>query len=182
MGCALSPSAVRDEPQIYLSQNSQEGDEGDRRSKSDRGDLLARFFWETGHDCIMDVQVTNLDAKSYQNRSPASILSQMERNKKRKYLAGCSEQRRHFSPLIVSLDGIFGFEANNIVKRLSGMIARKWHKPYSWVCAFVRGRLSIAVIREVNRCIRGSRVPAKFMSLERPLWEDGSGLGGDWGH
>ena len=41
---------------------------------------------------------------------------------------------------------------------------------------FVRTRLSMAVERATNRCIRGSRIPATLMSLARPHWEDGAGL------
>ena len=180
MSSALTPSAVRDEPSIYISQNAQEGEEGHVSLKSNRGDLLVRGLWERGTDCILDVQVTNLDASTYSGKDAMKVIGQMERKKRKKYGEGCSDQRRHFTPFVTSTDGMVGSAGQETMKQIAGFLAQKWRKPYSQVCGFVRGRISVAISRATNRCVRGSRVPSQCMSHTRPHWEDGSGLGYGW--
>jgi hypothetical protein len=48
-------------------------------------------FWARGTDCILDVRVTNTDAKSYSKRDPAKVLEPQEKEKKRKYLEAYSK-------------------------------------------------------------------------------------------
>jgi hypothetical protein len=105
------------------------------------------------------------------------VLAAHEREKKKKYLADCLNQRRHFTPFVVSIDGLIGREANTLLKKISSLWATKASKSYSEVCGFVKARLSIAIVRATNRCLRGSRIPTSRMSNSRPLWEDGAGLG-----
>ena len=71
---------------------------------ADRGDLLVRGFWEKSTDTIIDVRVTNLDSKSYKNLSPKKALERQEKEKKKKYCKPCENQRRHFTPFVVSTD------------------------------------------------------------------------------
>jgi hypothetical protein len=47
------------------------------------------------------VRITDLDAKSNLSTAPMKALAAHEREKKRKHLDPCLEQRRHFSPFIV---------------------------------------------------------------------------------
>jgi hypothetical protein len=139
--------------------------------------ILVRGFWARGTDCIIDVRVTNADAKSQRQKDPAKVLSQHEREKKRKYLEPCLAQRRHFTPFVVSTDGMLGREATFFIRRLSSILAEKWHQPYSVVCGFIKSRLSIAIARATHLCLRGSRIPTGQISNKRPLWEDRAGLG-----
>ena len=85
-------------------------------------------------------------------------------------------QRRHFTPFVLSTDGIFGFEARALLKRLAVLLAEKWNKPYPSVMGFINARMSIATVRATNRCVRGSRITACRMS-QRFHWEGGAGLG-----
>jgi hypothetical protein len=182
---ALVPSAVRDEPRIYPCRPAvpppQKEPDPVRRINSlvddDRGDILVRGFWARGTDCIIDVRVTNTDAKSQRHKDPDKILAQHEREKKRKYLEPCLKQRRHFTPFVVSTDGLLGREATLFLKRLASVLSDKWHQPYSVVCGFVRSRMSIAIARATHMCLRGSRVPTSQMCNRRPQWEDRAGLG-----
>jgi hypothetical protein len=75
-----------------------------RTGDKDRGDLLIRGFWARGTDAIVDVRVTDTDAKSYCSPNPHKVLAQQERKKKKKYLTACLEQRRHFTPFVVSTE------------------------------------------------------------------------------
>ena len=143
--------------------------------KEDRGDLLIRGLWAIGTDCIIDVRVTDTDAKSYRSKDPAKVLEAQEREKKKKYLQACLGQRRHFTPFVVSTDGLLGKEAKTLLRKLSALLAEKWEKPYSQVCGFVNARMSIAIVRATHLCLRGSRTPTSRMS-RRPQWEGRAGL------
>jgi hypothetical protein len=62
------------------------------------------------------------------------VLESHEREKKKRYLEPCLEQRQHFSPFVMSTNGMIGREARFILKRLSACLAKKWEKPYSDMC------------------------------------------------
>jgi hypothetical protein len=188
---ALTPSAVRVEPLIQLDSSTSTGskapttpsdnppaspdtDYSDHDGK--RGDLLVRGLFQRGMDCIIDVRVTDLDAKSYRNQDPAKVLANQEKQKKSKYLQECLQQRRAFVPFVVSTDGMLGYEANNLLRQVSRKLANKWRLPYSKVCSIVRTRVGIAIVRATHLCLRGSRQPASQIS-RKLLWEDGAGTG-----
>jgi hypothetical protein len=84
--------------------------------------------------------VTDTDAKLYRSRDPhKKVLATQEREKKKKYLQSCLEQRRHFTPFVVSTDGLFGRETGELLKRLSFLrLADKWERLYLVVRGFVR--------------------------------------------
>ena len=123
---------------------------------------------------LIDVRVTNLDSKFYKNLPPKKALERKEKEKKN--CKPCENHLRHFTPFAVSTDGMFGFEARAFLKRLAKLLAEKWEKPYPTVRGFINARMSIALVRATNRCIRGSRIPASNMS-NRFRWEEGAGLG-----
>jgi hypothetical protein len=182
---ALVPSAVRVEPMIHSRRTAEETKAKEpkspvqrlsRSSDEERGDLLIRGFWARGTDVIVDVRVTDTDAKSYRSRDPHKVLASQEREKKKKYLQSCLDQRKHFTPFVVSTDGLIGREAGELLKRLSLRLADKWERPYSVVRGFVSARMSIAIVRATHLCLRGSRVPLSQIS-RRPQWEDRAGLG-----
>jgi hypothetical protein len=188
-GKAMTPSAIRDEPLIRPGRVAEKtttcpttgidltsSKEKDATGESDRGDLLLRGFWARGTDCIVDVRVTDTDAKSYCKRDPDKILESGEKLKKKKYLEACLEQRRHFTPFVCSVDGLLGREAKTFAKRLAAKLAKKWQRSYSQTCGYVNARLSIAIIRATHLCLRGSRIPTSKISTKFPQWEDGAGL------
>jgi hypothetical protein len=142
----------------------------------ERGDLLVRGLWQQGSDTILDVRVTDLDCKSQAKTDPSLVLARHERQKKKKYAQDCLEQRRTFSPFVISTDGLLGFEANNTLKQLARHLAKKWSKDYSAVCGMVKARISIASARTSHLCLRGSRVHLDKISY-RLQWNDGAGLG-----
>jgi hypothetical protein len=75
--------------------------------------------------------VTDTDAKSYRSQDPHKVLATQEREKK-KYLQSCLEQRKHFTPFVVSTDELIGREAGELLRRLSLRLTdRRWERPYS---------------------------------------------------
>lgn len=75
------------------------------RNNCDEGrgsDILIRGFWVRGMDCIINVQIAGVDGKSNRSEDPAKVLAAHEREKKKKLVEACLEQRpRCFSPFVV---------------------------------------------------------------------------------
>jgi hypothetical protein len=185
---ALYTSAVRVEPLIQMDSAAAGADKAKQPTTSDnnpprklaakdgdRGDILIRGLFERGKETIIDVRVTDTDAASYRNKDPDKVLATQEKEKKRKYLQPCLDQRRSFVPFVVSTDGMLGFEANNLIKCLARKLAAKWKLPYSVMCGLLRSRVSIAIARATHLCIRGSRINANQIS-RRVQWDDAAGV------
>ena len=141
---AFIPSAVRDEPAIHPCRVAE--NEAVQTDNQDRGDILIRGLWEKGTDCIIDVRVTDTNAPSAINKDPHTVLETHEREKKRKYLKACQDQRRHFTPFVVSCDGLMGKEADALLRNLAERFGKKTGKSYSETCGFLRACLSIAIV------------------------------------
>jgi hypothetical protein len=118
----LFPSAVHNKPRIHTSCPAEKTDSDEpsnpvsrnlcKSRGKERGNVLIRGFWTHRTDCIIDVRVTDTDAKkSNLSRDPAKVLEAHKREKKRKYLKDCLEQRHHFTPFVVSTDGLISREA-----------------------------------------------------------------------
>ena len=76
-----------------------------------RSDTLCNGFWGHGNTqtaAIVDVRVTDLDAPSHCNRADEKVLESQEKQNKMKYLEPCFNQRRSFTPFVVSTDGLLG--------------------------------------------------------------------------
>jgi hypothetical protein len=108
--------------------------------------VLIHGLWARGTDCIIDVRITDVDAKSNLSKHSEKVLIVHEKEKKKKYLEACLEQRRHFTPFVVSTDGLLGKEAKTLLKKILALLAKKWEKLYSEVCGYVNARMSIAIV------------------------------------
>jgi hypothetical protein len=139
---AIIPSAVRNEPFIPASFPAVKMPELDphdqpavsrnlQKSRGEiRGDVSIRGLWNRGTDCIIDVRVTDTDAKSNLSKDPAKVLEAHEKENKKKYLKAFLEQRSYFTSFVVSTDGLIGKEAKTLLKKLSTLLAEKWGKSY----------------------------------------------------
>jgi hypothetical protein len=127
-------------------------------------------------DTIIDIRVIDTDAKSYNSRAAERVLKSAEKVKKNKYLEHCLQQRRAFTPFVISVDGLLRYEAKNLLKRLAIHLSEKWMKPYSVTCGLVKSRISLACVRATHQCLRGSHT--SFRTISREIqWEDGTGMG-----
>lgn len=168
MGEALAPSHVRDEP--YLIGRNRDRDRpppegpdppllpGEVRPPDLRGDIACHSFWSRGKECIFDVSVCDTDCKSYLGKDPERVLYGREKIKRQRYGGVCHEQRRHFTPLVYSVDGMVAEEAKRAAKRLGRLLSEKWRRVHSACCGYVSARLSIALVRTTSLCLRNSRV------------------------
>jgi hypothetical protein len=173
---ALTPSAVTDEPLIHSGRDTQQRAHGlgNEVPPESRGDVSAHGFWKRGTTAIFDVRITDTDAPTYRNQDPVKVLASHEKLKKDKYLDKCLERRRQFTPLVFSVDGLRGREADAAAKRLAALLAAKWNRAYSDVCNYVRSRLAIALVRSTSMCLRGARDPTARAT--QPTWENGAGF------
>jgi hypothetical protein len=121
------------------------------------GDKGIRGFWSHGRECIFDIRITNTDSRSHRNRDASKVLASQEKEKKDKYERACREQRKDFSPLVYSIDGMAGPKTRAAERRLAARFAWKWKREYSEMVGFVRTRMSLAVVRANSLMWRGSR-------------------------
>ena len=190
-GKAFTPDHVRDDPLIYSGRAMSRTKHKPAGSKlttppdrtaaapevtEQKGDLLIRDLWQQGTDSVHDMRVVNTGALSYVHRSPEKCLHEAKRGKKKMYLEACLQQHRQFYPFVALMDGLLGVEATATLKRTASRLATKWRQPYSKTCGYVKSRVAINLVRATHRCLRGFRVPAHRISMQRPQWEDGAGL------
>lgn len=171
---ALKPSLVTDEPLIHSCRTT-EGQVGNVPRPELRGDVAAHGFWKSGSTCIFDVRVVNTEAKSYNKKDADKVLAMHEREKQKKYEAACHERRREFTPLVFSVDGLRSVKTEAACKRLASLLSKKWSKPYSVTCAYVRSRLSVALCRTATMLLRSGRDSQARLN-SAPV-ADGAGLG-----
>ena len=74
----MPSSAICKEPLIHTSNgrtdNAKPQSESTSSHEDERGDILIRGFWHRGTDCILDVRITDVDAKSCLKRDPAKVI------------------------------------------------------------------------------------------------------------
>jgi hypothetical protein len=132
-GKAFTPSAIRDESLIHGNGTEKvkpcpTNQAGNNKPVKRITSIETQGFWACRMECIVDVQVTDTYANSYQARDPSSVLKLQE--KKQNYLTACLEQYCHFTPFMVLTDGMMGHEASTFAKHLPAKLAEKWQKPY----------------------------------------------------
>lgn len=67
-------------------------------------------------DCVIDVWITDVDAKSNRFKDPAKVSAAHERKKMKKHLRACLKQSCHFSPFVVSADGLLGKSSQDVAE------------------------------------------------------------------
>jgi hypothetical protein len=143
-------------------------------ANENRGDVAVDGFWKHGRRCIFDVRITDTETRSTRNRDPSKVLNKCEKLKKDKHLHACLQQRREFTPLVYSVDGMSGRETRQAERRIAGALGHKWHREYSEMVAFVRARMALAVVRSNSLLLRGSRV----CRSRYPLIDEGAAMEG----
>jgi hypothetical protein len=82
----------------------------------ERGDVGCFGFWADGCETIFDLRVTDTDDKSYLPIEVSKDLACQENEKKGEYLNSCHEMRKDFKPMVYSVDGVAGREAQSAEK------------------------------------------------------------------
>jgi hypothetical protein len=140
------------------------------------GNASCHGFWEHSHTIIFDMSIMDTDARSYQEKEFTKVFEQHKKENKDKYLQNCLEMWKDLTPMVYSVDGIAGHEAQNVEKRLATHLAGKWNCEYSQMVYYVRVRMAIAVVQAISLLVCGSWDQQQFQC---PLIPDGAALG-DW--
>ena len=98
------------------------------------------------------MRVANKYPPSGLSINPKKCLETSYEEKKSNYLVACLKQRRHFTPFVVSVDGLLGVEADEILKRISSRLEKKWKETYSCTCGYVKSRVVITLVRATHCC------------------------------
>ena len=88
---------------------------------------MIRDLWTQGTDSIHNINVVNTDTVSYQAQNPENCMDTADREKKKKHLHACLNERRHFAPLVASVNVLLGVEAEATLRRISIHLAQKWN-------------------------------------------------------
>ena len=89
---ALQASPVTYEPMINKGRvpnaNQDQATEGtcNQAGNETRGNVLVHGLWETGRGCVLDICISDTDAKSYADKTPKTVLENHAKRKKAKYL------------------------------------------------------------------------------------------------
>jgi hypothetical protein len=123
-----------------------------------RLDVRARSFWRDGQQAFFDIRVTNADCDSQKDKPLKTILRKHEEEKKRSYNPRVMEiEQGTFTPIVLTIKGVMGPEANQYHKTLAEKISLKTGERYDDVTRLVRVKTSFLVLRASLLCLRGSR-------------------------
>uniref|UniRef100_A0A1X7TJ15 Uncharacterized protein n=1 Tax=Amphimedon queenslandica TaxID=400682 RepID=A0A1X7TJ15_AMPQE len=73
------------------------------------------------------------------------------------------------TPLCLTVDGVMGSEMRSFIDRLADCLSVRWDLHYSVTVNWVRTKLSFALLRATNLCIRGTRSKWRGMTIEDGL-------------
>ena len=147
-----------------------------KEATEQKGDLIIHDLWQNGTDSVYYTFVLNTDVKSHSAKTPEKCLQEAERANNKIYLDTCLQQRRRFSPFVASFGGLMGVEATTTPRRIASRFATKLRQTYSRTCGYIKCRVYINLVRAMQRCIWGSRVPYHKISVQSPQWEDSNGI------
>ena len=88
-------------------------------------------FWETGQNTIFDMRITDIRIRSYRNKDLTKSLAAQEKEEKDKHLASLHTQRKDFTTMVYTVDGIAGREAQIVEKCLALFLVEKWRQECS---------------------------------------------------
>ena len=77
--------------------------------------------------------------------------------KKRKYNERILQvENGSFTPLVFSVNGRMGKEANKCYSGIAEKLAKKRYEPYSVTMSWIRRKISFSMMKSIIMCIRGS--------------------------
>ena len=127
-----------------------------------RLDISAVGVWGAMQRAFFDVRVTNPLAPSYAQRNLDQHLKNEEQSKKNDYNRRVLEvERGTFTPLVFSISGGCGKEADTLLKRLTEKLSAATKSSPSGVMNFLRTTISFALLRLNHVCLRGERKKKK---------------------
>ena len=117
---------------------------------------MIRGLWDRQAEAIIDVKLGDADADSYKYEPTAALLAWWETIKKDKHGKHCHDQRKHFSPFVLSVDGMLGREALVVLANLNQIMAAKMDEPILHVWGWINGGISISFVISYSHMICGA--------------------------
>ena len=108
---------------------------------------MIQVLWDQQTDVITDVKLDNSDADTYIFEPMEALLYRWEKINKYKHGKHCQDQQKHFSPIIISVNGMLGRESLVVLANLSRLMAVKMDEPISHVQGWINGQIEISVAR-----------------------------------
>ena len=133
---------------------------GSNKAPDARLDIRARGFWEREQSALFDIRVCHPNADSYKNLSPEQIYKLQENDKKRLTSSRVLEvERSTFAPLVftIPLEACLTPECQRYHSCLAELLAVKKQESYVSTIAWIRTRVSFAILRSALVCLRSSR-------------------------
>jgi len=123
-----------------------------------RSDIKVTGFYREQRHAYFDVKVVSPFARSYSEKTQASIMKTAEKAKMREYKQRILEvEHGDFNPLVFTTMGAMAPQCQVVIKRLAEKLSNKQGSNISVVTGWLRVRLSFALLRTSILCIRGSR-------------------------
>ena len=130
---------------------------GANKTPDARLDIRARGFCARELTAFFDLRVCHPNADSYNNLTPEQIYKLHENDKKRLYSSRVLEvERGTFTPLVFTTTGGMSNECQRYHSRLAELLAVKKQESYASTIAWIRTRVSFAILRSALVCLRGS--------------------------
>ena len=131
-------------------------------SREAKLDMKPGGFWTPRVTAFFDVRVKHVNSRSNQAKHTATIFTEQENEKKRKYNQRVIDvEMGAFTPLLFGTNGGMGLDCQNFLRTLKYKLSSKNNEPYASVISWLRIQLSFAILRTVHRCVRGSRYSFK---------------------
>ena len=87
--------------------------------------MVIQVLWDRQAESIIDVKLGNADADSYNYEPMTALLDWRETRKKNKHGKDCHNQKKCFSPFVLSVNGMLGKESLVLLLQLSQIMAEK---------------------------------------------------------
>ena len=148
---AIEPSLQPLNGEVFRARSTTTSDEA-------RADIRAAGFRTRREDVFFDVRVFHANAPSNRTQTLQEACRHHKHLKRLEYEEQIvNVDRGSFCPLVFSAFGAVGPLCDRFLQRLAGKISDLDQANYSEVMAYIRCRISFALLRSAVMCIRGSR-------------------------
>ena len=121
-----------------------------------RLDVHCRGFWERQRAAFFDIRVCHPNA--YRDLTPNQVYKLHEDEKKRKYASRILEvEQGTLTPLVFTTTGGMSDKCQRYHSRLTELISAKKQENYVTTMAWIRTKVSFAILRTALVCLRGTR-------------------------
>ena len=123
-----------------------------------RLDVAATGFWSDMDKIYTDVRIFNPLAPTNCSVSLDDALKRHEQEKKRCYNERVLEvEQASFCPLVFSVTGAMGNEAEKFYRHLAHRLSKKTHQTYPHTMRYIRQRISFTLLRTAVISLRGHK-------------------------